>query len=132
MSILEKARELGEEIASSTEIQQMRDAEIAMMNNLEARNLVEEFNQKQRNYLDMKSQGVTLSDNQIKEVEDLEKRVMENPLILDFFRKQQNFEQIIEQINEIISAAIAGGSSGCEGDCSDDCCSSCSGCGTGH
>ncbi|MFZ5644179.1 MAG: YlbF family regulator [Bacillota bacterium] len=132
MSILEKARELGEEIASSIEIQQMRDAEIAMMNNQEARNLVEEFNEKQRKYLDMKAQGVTLTDGQIKEVEELEKRVMDNPLILDFFRKQQNFERIIEQINEIISSAIAGGSSGCEGDCSDDCCSSCSSCGTGH
>lgn len=128
MSILEKARELGEEIASSPELQQMKEAEIAMMNDTQATDLVEEFNQKQRKYLDLKAQGADLDNEQVKETEDLEKKVMGNRLIVDFFRKQQNFERIIEQINEIISDAIAGGH-GCSDGCSDDCCSSCSGCG---
>lgn len=128
MSILEKARELGEEIASSPELQQMKEAEIAMMNDTQATDLVEEFNQKQRKYLDLKAQGADLDNEQVKETEYLEKKVMGNRLIVDFFRKQQNFERIIEQINEIISDAIAGGH-GCSDGCSDDCCSSCSGCG---
>ncbi|MCL5058758.1 MAG: YlbF family regulator [Actinobacteria bacterium] len=128
MSILEKARELGEEIASSPELQQMKEAEIAMMNDTQATDLVEEFNRKQRKYLDLKAQGADLDNEQVKETEDLEKKVMGNRLIVDFFRKQQNFERIIEQINEIISDAIAGGH-GCSDGCSDDCCSSCSGCG---
>ncbi|MCL6477557.1 MAG: YlbF family regulator [Peptococcaceae bacterium] len=125
MSILQKARELGEEIATSIELEEMKDAEIAMMGDAEARKLVEEFNAKQKKFMEAKASGRELTDDQIKEVEDLEKRVLENPLIVDFFRKQQNFERIIEEINEIISAAIAGESPGC----SDDCCSSCSGCG---
>lgn len=124
MSILQKAKELGEEIASSAELTGMRDAEIAMMNDPEARSLVEEFNQKQRHFLDMKSRGEFIGEEQMREVDDLEKRVLDNPLIVDFFRKQQSFEEIIEGINKIISTAIAGGASGC----SDDCCSSCSGC----
>ena len=128
MSILEKARELGEEIASSPELTQMSEAEIAMLNDTQATELVEEFNQKQRKYLDLKAQGAELDSAQVKEVEDLEKKVMRNPLIVDFFRKQQNFERIIEQINEIISEAIAGGHN-CSDGCSDDCCTSCSGCG---
>lgn len=128
MSILEKARELGEEIASSPELAQMNEAEIAMMNDTQAAELVEEFNQKQRKYLDLKAQGAELDSAQVKEVEDLEKKVMGNRLIVDFFRKQQNFERIIEQINEIISEAIAGGHN-CSDGCSDDCCTSCSGCG---
>ncbi|MFZ5648825.1 MAG: YlbF family regulator [Bacillota bacterium] len=128
MSILEKARELGEEIASSVELTEMRDAEMAMMSDPEARSLVEEFNQKQRYFLDMKSRGEHLAEEQIRDVEDLERRVLENPLIVDFFRKQQSFEEIIEGINKIISTAIAGGNSGCSDGCSDDCCSSCSGC----
>ena len=128
MSILEKARELGEEIASSPELTQMNEAEIAMLNDTQATELVEEFNQKQRKYLDLKAQGAELDSAQVKEVEDLEKKVMRNPLIVDFFRKQQNFERIIEQINEIISEAIAGGHN-CSDGCSDDCCTSCSGCG---
>jgi len=129
MSILDKAKELGEEIATSKELLQMRDAEVAMMGNVEARNLVEEFNKKQKSFIELKSRGTKLSDDQIKEVEDLEKRVMGNTLIVDFFRKQQTFENIIEQINEIIGGAIAGGGGCGDGGCSDDCCSSCgSGC----
>ncbi|HBV96956.1 MAG: hypothetical protein JL50_14755 [Peptococcaceae bacterium BICA1-7] len=128
MSIIDKARELGEEIASSLELAQMKEAEIAMINDTQAAGLVEEFNQKQRYYLDLKAQGAELDGDQVKEVEELEKKVMGNQLIVDFFRKQQNFERIIEQINEIISDAIAGGHNCSEG-CSDDCCTSCSGCG---
>jgi len=124
MSILEKAKELGEEIASSVELEQMKEAELAMMTDNEARNLVEEFNTKQRKFMEMKSQGLTLSEEQLKEAEDLERRVMENSLMVDFFRKQQNFEQIIEKINTIITSAITGEDPGC----SDEGCSSCSGC----
>ncbi|MFZ5597349.1 MAG: YlbF family regulator [Bacillota bacterium] len=127
MSILEKARELGEEIASSKELFEMKESEIAMMSDIAARNLVEEFTNKQKMFMEIKSQGLQLTQDQIKEVEDLEKRVMGNNLIVDFFRKQQNFEQIIEKINEIISSAIAGEGPGC----SDECCSSCGG-GCGH
>lgn len=124
MSILDKARELGEEIASSKELEEMRDAEAAMINNPDANSLVREFNEKQRKYMDLKSKGANLTDEQISEVEDLENMVLDNPLIVDFFRKQQNFERIIEEINDIIARAISGEASGC----SDDCCSSCSGC----
>lgn len=127
MSILQKARELGEEIASSVELGEMRDAEVAMMSNAEASQLVKEFNDTQRKFMELKSKGVDLTREQVDEVEDMERRVLDNPLIVDFFRKQQSFEKIIEEINDIISQAIAGGSS-CSDGCSDDCCSSCSGC----
>jgi cell fate (sporulation/competence/biofilm development) regulator YlbF (YheA/YmcA/DUF963 family) len=123
MSILEKARELGEEIASSTELREMKDSEIAMMNDTAAKNLVEEFNEKQRKFMDLRSKGIKLTRDQISEVQDLENRVMENPLIVNFFQKQQVFERVIEQINEIISKSIAGDQA-----CSDECCSTCSGC----
>lgn len=124
MSILEKARELGEEIATSVELEEMKKAEMAMINDPEANSLVNEFNQKQRRFMDLKAGGVKLSPEEISEVEDLEKRVLDNLLIVDFFRKQQEFEKIIEQINEIIAEAITGQSPGCP----DDCCTSCSGC----
>lgn len=129
MSILDKARELGEEIASSIELEEMKNAEIAMMSDTEANNLISEFNQKQKKFMNLRASGKELTNEQVKEVEDLEKRVLDNPLIVDFFRKQQNFERIIEEINEIISSAIAGQGPDCDGDCSDDCCSTCSGCG---
>lgn len=125
MSILEKAYELGQEIAASEELNNMKNAEQTMMQDQEAQSIIQEFNAKQKQYLEMQRQGQQLTEAQKKEVADLEKRMLDNPLIYSFFQAQQNFEKVLEEINNIISKAITGQQSSC----SDECCSSCSGCG---
>ncbi|WP_347490961.1 YlbF family regulator [Desulfoscipio sp. XC116] len=125
MSILEKAYELGQEIAASDELNDMKNSEMSMMQDPEAQGIIQEFNTKQKQYLEMQKQGQQLTDDQKKEVSDLEKRMLDNPLIYNYFQAQQKFEKVLEQINGIISNAITGQQSSC----SDECCSSCSGCG---
>ncbi|AGL01375.1 YlbF family regulator [Desulfoscipio gibsoniae] len=125
MSILEKAYELGQEIAASEELNNMKNAEQSMMADPEAQSIIQEFNTKQKQYLDMQKQGQQLTDAQKSEVADLEKRMLDNSLIYSFFQAQQNFEKVLEEINNIISSAITGQ----QASCSDECCSSCSGCG---
>jgi len=124
MSVIEQARLLGEEIANSPELAAMRDAQEAMLRDPQAQEIIQEFQDKQRAFQMIQSQGHQLTDSQKKDVEDLERRMMEHPLIVDFFRAQQDFEGMLEQINNIISEAI----SGAQHSCSDECCSSCSGC----
>ena len=124
MSILEKAHALGEEISMSKELNDMKEAEQELMQNLEAQSIIQEFNQKQKKFLSMQKQGQELTESQKEEVKDLEQRMMENPLIHKFFTAQQNFEKVLEEINNIISKAISGNNASC----SDDCCTSCSSC----
>ncbi|NTW05342.1 MAG: YlbF family regulator [Peptococcaceae bacterium] len=124
MSILKKAKELGEAIASSVELEKMKNAELAMMNDSEASNLVAEFNNRQRFFIELSDKGEELTAEQLTEVEEMEKRVMDNELIVTFFRKQQNFERILEEINDIIARSIAGDNL----ECDDEDCSSCDGC----
>lgn len=124
MSVIEKARELGEEIARSPELAAMATAQQAMLQDSEAKQIIEEFHNRQRTIHMLQSQGFQLTDSQKADVENLEKRMLDNPLIAEFFRAQQNFERVLEQINQIISQAISGQPSSC----SDECCSSCSGC----
>lgn len=121
MSVLDKARELAAEILDSSELVEMKNAEQAMLNDEEALKLIEEFKNKQKAYQLVKSQGKELTESQQQEVDDLESRMLDNPLILDYFRAQQNFENMLEEINNIIAGAISGG----ECQCSDDCCTSC-------
>lgn len=128
MSILEKAYELGQEIATSKELQDMKEAEQALMGNEEAQKIIQEFNEKQKRFMAMQQQGLELSQVQKDEVKDLEKRMLDNPLIYEFFKAQQGFEKVLEQINEIISKAIAGENASCGDSCNDDCCSGCSSC----
>ncbi len=124
MSILEKAYELGQEILTSEELNDMKTAEQYMLQDSNAQSIIQEFDSKQKLYLEMQKQGQQLTDVQKQEVADLEKRMLDNPLIYSYFQAQQKFEKVLEEINNIISQAISGNDS-----CSDECCSSCSGCG---
>ena len=126
MSVLEKATALGEAITSSKELANMKEAQEAMMANQEANALVEEFNSKQKKFMDLTSQGVELTLEQKKEAEELEQRIVGNDLILAYFKAQQDFEKMLEEINQIIGKAIMGSSHGRDA-CSSGCCSSCSG-----
>jgi len=122
MSVLDKARELAAEILQSTELIEMRNAEQVMLGDGNAQKLIEEFKDKQKTYQLVRSQGKELTQTQQQEVDDLESKMLDNPLILDYFRAQQNFENMLEEINNIIAGAISGG----ECQCSDACCvSSC-------
>jgi len=126
MSILEKAHALGQEIAVSKELNDMKEAEQELMRDETAQRIIQEFNEKQKNFMAMQQQGQELSESQKAEVKDLEERMLENPLIYRFFQAQQGFEKVLEEINNIISQAISGE----QHSCSDDCCTSCSGCGS--
>lgn len=125
MSVILKAQELGEAISESSELMEMKATQDAMLGNEAASKIINEFNEKQRTYLEIQRQGLQLSDLQKSDVQDMEKRMLENDLVVAFFKAQQNFEKMLEQINQIISKSITGESSSC----TDECCTSCSGCG---
>lgn len=128
MSVLDKARELGVELSSSKELLNMRESEAMMLQNPEAQAIIKEFNDKQRTFQMIQSQGHPLTESQKKEAEDLEKRMLDNPYIYNFFKAQQTFEKILEEINSIIGEAIGAGSGcSCGSDCGDDSCG-CEGC----
>lgn len=126
MSIMEKAYELGQEIAMSKELREMKNAELEMMQDDEAQKIIQEFNEKQKLFMAMQREGNKPTESQKEEVKDLEQRMLDNPLIYKFFKAQQDFEKVLEEINEIISRAIAGEHSSCD----DSCCSTCGTCGS--
>lgn len=128
MSVIDKARELGMELSRSEELNNMRTAEAMMLQNTEAQEIIKEFNEKQRSFQMIQSQGLQLTEGQKVEAEDLEKKMLDNPYIYNFFKAQQTFEKTLEQINNIIGEAIGAGSGcSCGSDCSEGSCD-CEGC----
>jgi cell fate (sporulation/competence/biofilm development) regulator YlbF (YheA/YmcA/DUF963 family) len=115
MSVMEKARELGNEIASSKELLAMRDAESAMLQEPAAKMILQEFEEKRRAFQMIQSQGHQLTESQKKEAEEIEKKMLDNPHIYSYFKAQQDFERILEGVNKIIGEAI-----GLKSCCSDD------------
>ncbi|WP_066635576.1 YlbF family regulator [Desulfolucanica intricata] len=124
MSILDKARELGQEIANSPELEAMRIAEVNMLNDPVSEKIIREFEDRQRVLHELHHQGKELSESQKKEVEEFEQKMLSNDLIVTYFKAQQEFEKILEAVNNIIAEAISGESQGCECGTS-ACCSSC-------
>jgi|SRR5450830_755004 len=119
MSIIEKAQELGKELFESKELSTMREAEKMMMENDEARNSIAQFDEKQSAYQVIQAQGMQLTEGQTKELEDLEMKMLNNPYVYNFFKAQQEFQNILESINNIIGSAI-GINQGCG--CNDESC----------
>lgn len=126
MSIIEKARELGNALSESKELSTMREAEKMMMENQEARDAIAQFDEKQRAYQVIQAQGVQLTEGQAKELEELEFKMLNNAYVYNFFKAQQEFQVILESINDIIGQAIGikqqgcgcgDQSCGCDGEC---------------
>ena len=122
--ILNKARELGKEIADSMELSAMRNAQDNMMNDPLAQSIIKEFEEKQQVYHTLRAQGQQLTESQKQEIDTFEEKMLGNDLIVQYFKTQQEFERIIEAVNNIISESITGQSQGCECGTS-SCCSSC-------
>jgi cell fate (sporulation/competence/biofilm development) regulator YlbF (YheA/YmcA/DUF963 family) len=106
VTILEKAQKLGKKLSESKELLTMREAEKMMLENDEARDSIAKFDEKQRAYQVIQAQGMQLTEGQTKELEDLELKMMNNPYVYNFFKAQQEFQNILESINNIIGEAI--------------------------
>lgn len=132
MSILEKARELADEISTSPELRKVKEAELRLMLDMEARELIEEFQTIQMEAINSGVNYEDLPEDVKKKLEDLESTMSENDIIKDYMTLNQELNQILEAVNMMISSALSdnqeGGCGGScsSGDCGDgSCCSSC-------
>lgn len=121
--VLEKAKELGDQIAASEELDAMKKAQLAVMQNHEAKAIIDEFQKEQEGLFRIQQSGQELNDDQKELIRKLEQRMSENPIIEEYIVTQQKFEELLDEINNIIAESI----SGQQPSCGDSCCSSCGG-----
>lgn len=112
MDIFTKAKELADAIANSTELASLKEAEMKMMMDSEARGIVEEYQNIQMEAMNKGLSFEDLSEEEKKHVEELEATMNENANISAFLGADQAFEQILRSVNMIIGAAINGGNQG--------------------
>jgi len=106
MSIMEKARSLGEAILESTEYRALKEAEAAIYNNEEAKILLNELNAKQRQIEIAQANGKQLNQKQQKEIQNLQTKMQNNKIVKSFMDAQQNFNKVMQTVNQTISGVL--------------------------
>lgn len=122
MKVLDKAKELAEALKESAELKDVQAKEQIVMENKEARELIEELKTKQAEFYRVQMSGKEPSEAMVTALNKFQERMEKNSLVMDYLESQENIGKILEQVNTMISAALSGEK------CSEECCSGCSGC----
>ena len=135
VEIFAKAKDLADALANCAELAALKEAEMKMMMDSEARSIVEEYQMIQQEAMAKGLSFEDLSEEEKQRVEALEAAMNENVNISTFLGANQTFEQILRSVNMIITAGITGqqggGCSGCSSSGADGSCSCSGSCGTG-
>jgi len=127
MDIIAKARELGNLIASSREMNVLRECELRVMQDKKADRLLREQKMIQDELLKAAKRGDN-SDiyEQLKKILASKQEEIRNySVTADFLKAKSDFDNLMKTINDVILFTITG-----EEPCSADKCSSCGGCGS--
>lgn len=127
MSVVEKAKELGQMIVESEEFVALQKAEVRQNNDAKAIELIANYNVK-RNELMAQMQDPNVSKEKMDEVRSQMEAEFDilsaNEAISEYIEATQNFQQMMTQVNSVISHYVNGDQGGCDS-------GSCSSCGGG-
>ena len=132
MSIYDKAKALDDEIQNCDELRRVKESELKMLIDMEARQIVETYQQIQMDAINAGIAYDDLDDAKKAELTELENKMQENAVIMEYMNANQELNQMLESVNMIIMSALndnnGGGCSSCSsaGNCGEnDCCTSC-------
>ncbi|HHW02762.1 MAG TPA: YlbF family regulator [Thermoanaerobacterales bacterium] len=119
MDILKMAKQLGEAIAGSKEMRELKKAEATLMVDREAKDLY----QKYREAKFKKLRAELLYKDSPSDIAEIEDRALKNPLIKRLISCQESFSRLIKNVNAVMAFAIenapldGGCFKGCHGNC---------------
>ncbi|GAB6159081.1 YlbF/YmcA family competence regulator [Desulfotomaculum varum] len=138
MSVYDMAVELGKKLSATEEYQRVLEAQRAVAQDQEARNLVKDFQQLQQAYQRMQMMGHRLSEDNLKTLEEAEKKASAHPLVKDYLNAQAVFYEVVNEVNLKIQEGLKGtpaaeqpqetGGCSCSSNSDGVCGGSCSGC----
>ncbi len=106
MTIREKAEELREEIANSRQLQLLREAEQALQDNQEAKDMLTEYENKQKAFKQARAEGRNISPEEHEKMIELHRKMIADPTVKDFIDSQRHVYEILNEVNKILFQAI--------------------------
>lgn len=125
--IFDQALELGKRISASDEFKAVQAKEAAMFQDEAAQGLLKEFQQLQQGHQQKQEQGHQITPAEIKSFEEMELKMLENPLIKAFSEAQSAFQKLLENVNKTINETMIPNTE----PAADSSCSSASSCSSG-
>ncbi|KLU59447.1 hypothetical protein CEB3_c44330 [Peptococcaceae bacterium CEB3] len=109
MSYIDKARELGEALAQTPEIQSIKAAEAAILADPETREAFAKYQEKEKQLVATQMISKVVPEKEALALIDLKIRLMNKyPLIKSFFSQQQKYEKMMAMVNLTLTTAIHG------------------------
>jgi cell fate (sporulation/competence/biofilm development) regulator YlbF (YheA/YmcA/DUF963 family) len=112
MSIYTAAHQLADEIANSAELQKVKECELKIMINMEARQIVEEYQRIQAEAVNAGMSYDDLPQDKKYRLAELEQKMSDDEIIGEYLKANDAFNAILETVNNLISDAINGTSEG--------------------
>ena len=108
MSVIEKAKELGQELVESEEYKELKKKESALYDNEEATSLLEEYENINKQLQMARANGQEVNDEQQKKMQSLQMKMENNPAIKSYIESQKKFNEVMNSVNKIINGYITG------------------------
>lgn len=119
--IIRMAMELGQAIAASDEVQDLKDMQDKLQQDPQAFDLIMRY-QEARMKMDNKRQdGLIIGNNEESHISILEQQLQSNAIIQEMVKSQETFDNLMQAVYFAMNQALSGG---CGSECS-GCCDSC-------
>lgn len=106
MSVIEKARELGQEIRGCDEFKEVEQAGRNVNENVEASQVIKEMQDVQQQLEFSRNSGVEPSEDQINKFNEVRDKMNDNLIIKSYMKAQETFSKLMQDINSAISEGI--------------------------
>ncbi len=106
MSVMEKARDLGKEIRSTEQYQELERVSENMQEDTEASQMIKEIQELQQQIQFAQQSGVQPSEDQLQQFNDLKSKMDTNLTIQAYAKAQNDFSQFMQEVNSAISEGI--------------------------
>jgi cell fate (sporulation/competence/biofilm development) regulator YlbF (YheA/YmcA/DUF963 family) len=101
-----KARDLGQGIAGTKEFLALREAEKAVQDDTQTRDLIEKINREMRKLQNMEALGMSIPPSAVESVEVLRKQLEARDTFAAMLQKRLEFEQFFQEILESIQEGL--------------------------
>jgi len=109
MSYIDKARELGEALSQTPEIQELKAAEASIMADPLSQEAFIQYHEKERGLVTTQMLSKIIPEKESLALIDLKIRLMnKHPLIKAYFIQQQKFEKLMAMVNLTLTTAMHG------------------------